>query len=44
MHPYSTQALALANQVAGGHALPSPLKVISMADCGMMPSGVGGCP
>ena len=41
---YSTQALALANQVAGGHALPSPLKVISMADCGMMPSGVGGCP
>ncbi len=41
---YSTQALALANEVPGTHALPSPLKVTSMADCGMMPSGVGGCP
>jgi len=41
---YSTQALALANQVAGGQALPSPLKVISLADCGQVASGVGGCP
>ena len=41
---YSTQALALANQVGGTHPLPSPLKVLSLADCGMMPSGVGGCP
>ena len=41
---YSTQALALANQVSLNGALPSPLKVTSMADCGMMPSGVGGCP
>ena len=41
---YSTQALALANQVGGAHPLPSPLKVLSLADCGMMPSGVGGCP
>jgi hypothetical protein len=41
---YSTQALALANQVVGGSALPSPLKVTSLADCGQLPSGVGGCP
>ncbi len=41
---YSTQALALANQVGATHPLPSPLKVLSLADCGMMPSGVGGCP
>ena len=41
---YSTQALALANQVGNTHPLPSPLKVLSLADCGMMPSGVGGCP
>jgi len=41
---YSTQALALANQIPGAHALPSPLKVLSLADCGQMPSGVGGCP
>jgi len=41
---YSSQALALANQVAGGQALPSPLRVISMADCGQIASGVGGCP
>jgi hypothetical protein len=41
---YSTQALALANQVPGTHPLPSPLKVLSLADCGQMPSGVGGCP
>jgi len=41
---YSTQALALANQVGGTHPLPSPLKVLSLADCGMVPSGVGGCP
>ncbi len=41
---YSTQALALANQVSGGQALPSPLRVISMADCGQLASGVGGCP
>ena len=41
---YSTQALALANQIPGNHALPSPLKVTSIADCGQMPSGVGGCP
>ena len=41
---YSTQALALANQIPGFHTLPSPLRVLSLADCGQMPSGVGGCP
>jgi len=41
---YSTAALALANQVPGSHPLPSPLKVTSLADCGQLPSGVGGCP
>ncbi len=41
---YSSQALALANLVSGGQALPSPLRVLSLADCGQMPGGVGGCP
>lgn len=41
---YSTQALALANQVGGGGALPSPLRVVSLADCAQLPSGAGGCP
>lgn len=41
---YSTQALALANQVGGGGALPSPILVTSLADCALVPSGVSGCP
>jgi hypothetical protein len=41
---YSTQALALANQVEGGGALPSPLRIVSLADCSQLPSGAGGCP
>jgi hypothetical protein len=41
---YSTQALALANIVAGGSALPAPLKVMSLADCAVIPSGTSGCP
>ncbi len=41
---YSTQALALANLVSGGHSLPSPLKMVSIADCAQLASGVGGCP
>jgi hypothetical protein len=41
---YSTQALALANQVGGGGALPSPLTVVSLADCSQLPAGAGGCP
>jgi hypothetical protein len=41
---YSTQALALANQVAGGAALPAPLKIVSLADCSQLPAGSGGCP
>jgi hypothetical protein len=41
---YSTQALGLANQVGGGGALPSPLVVVSLADCSQLPAGAGGCP
>jgi hypothetical protein len=41
---YSSQALSLANQVGGGGALPSPLTVVSLADCSQLPAGAGGCP
>ncbi len=41
---YSTNALALANQVAGGQALPTTIKVIALADCATIPSGSNGCP
>jgi hypothetical protein len=41
---YSTQALQLANLVAGGNALPAPLKVTSLADCALVPAGTNGCP
>jgi hypothetical protein len=41
---YSTQALALANQIVAGGALPAPLKVTQIADCALVASGVGGCP
>src|SRR5262249_17998199 len=35
---YSTQALALANQVSGGGTLPAPLKITSLVDCSEVPS------
>jgi len=41
---FSTQALALANQVIPFGALPAPLKVTQIADCALVASGVGGCP
>lgn len=41
---YSTQALALANMVGGGAALPSPIRVTALIDCGIVPSGTNGCP
>ena len=41
---YSTQALALANQVIPNGALPAPLKVTQLADCALVAAGVGGCP
>jgi hypothetical protein len=41
---YSSQALALANQVGGGGALPAPLVVTSLVDCGLLPPATGGCP
>ena len=39
----STQALALANQVGGGGALPAPLRVTTLADCAVLPAATGGC-
>jgi hypothetical protein len=41
---YSSQALALANNVGGGGALPAPVRVVSLADCAQLPMGSGGCP
>ncbi len=41
---YSTEALALADQVIVTGALPAPLMVTQLADCSMVASGVGGCP
>jgi hypothetical protein len=41
---YSTQALALANQSGGGGALPAPIRIVSLADCSMIPPGANGCP
>jgi hypothetical protein len=41
---YSTQALALANSVGGGAALPSPIRVTALVDCGVVPAGTNGCP
>ncbi len=42
---YSSQALALANLVSGGAALPSPIQVVSLADCADVGAGANtGCP
>jgi hypothetical protein len=41
---YSTDALALANQVVGGSVLPTTIKILSMADCATVPAGANGCP
>ena len=41
---YSTQALALADQVIPSGALPAALKVTQIADCALVAAGVGGCP
>jgi hypothetical protein len=41
---YSTQALALADQVMPDGALPAPLLVTQIADCALVAPGVGGCP
>jgi hypothetical protein len=40
---YSTQALALANQVSNGRALPSKLVINSMIDCADVPAGTNNC-
>jgi hypothetical protein len=41
---YSSNALQLANQVAGGGALPAALLVTWLADCSQLPAGANGCP
>ena len=41
---YSTQALALANQVTNPRSLPAPISVTSLIDCSQVPSGTNGCP
>ena len=41
---YSSAALALANAVGGGGALPAPLQITSLADCSQLPAATGGCP
>jgi hypothetical protein len=41
---YSTDALALASLVAGGTPLPTTIRVLSMADCAVLPAGANGCP
>ncbi len=40
---YSTQALALANQVGQGRALPSKLVVNWIVDCAAVPAGTNNC-
>jgi hypothetical protein len=41
---YSTQALALADQVVPSGALPAQMRVTQLADCALVGAGVGGCP
>jgi hypothetical protein len=41
---YSTNALTLANQVVGGQALPTTVRVNSLANCAAVPAGSSGCP
>jgi len=41
---YSTNALTLANQVVGGQALPTTVRVDSLANCAAVPAGSSGCP
>ena len=39
----SSQALSLANQIIVPGAIPTPMKVTSIADCADLPAGSGGC-
>ncbi len=41
---YSSQGLALANQVSGGSALPTPVQLTSLIDCSQAAAGAAGCP
>jgi hypothetical protein len=43
MVAYSTNALTLANQVVGGQALPTTVRVDSLANCAAVPAGSNGC-
>ena len=41
---YSTQALSVANTVFPNGALPSPMRIVSLADCSDLAPGMGNCP
>jgi len=41
---YSTEALALAGQSTPNIPLPTTIRVLSMADCAVVPAGANGCP
>jgi hypothetical protein len=41
---YSSQGLALANQVSNNTPLPSPIQVTALVDCSALPPATGGCP
>src|SRR5262249_58503647 len=41
---YSSQAMQLANNVFPTGTINAPMKIVSMADCSDLGSGVGGCP
>ena len=40
---YSSQALALANQLNAGHNHPAKLGINSMVDCAEVPAGTNNC-
>lgn len=44
MVKYSTQALAFANMVIPGGAVPAPLNVLALVNCAQVPAGTAGCP
>jgi hypothetical protein len=41
---YSTEALTLAGQSTPNIPLPTTIRVLSMADCAVLPAGANGCP
>jgi hypothetical protein len=41
---YSSQGLALANQVTNNTPLPSPIQVVALLDCAALAPGTPPCP